>query len=54
MKKKISIDSIFTLIGAAYVIFAILPLIKSLLFNKNNVTYENKEEWVNVPFIIEE
>jgi hypothetical protein len=54
MKKKISSDFIFTLIGVGYVLFALFPLIKSLFFNKNNVTYGNKEEWVEVPLIAEE
>lgn len=55
MKKKISSNFIFTLIGAGYVLFTLFPLIKSI-FNphKGNVTYGNKEEWIEVPFITEE
>ena len=51
MKKKFSIDFLFTLIGAIYILFSIFPLIKSLFSSRNNVTYGNKEEWVEVPLI---
>jgi hypothetical protein len=57
MVKKVSnfkkSDVIFTLLGAAFMVYSIVPLIKSIFSSKNNYAYTKKEEWVELPLTIE-
>ena len=52
MSTKKTGNFILSIIGAAYLVFAIVPLIKSILAFKNYSS--NKEQWVEEPLFIEE
>lgn len=52
MSAKKTGNFILSIIGAAYLVFAIVPLIKSILAFKN-VNF-NKEKWIEEPLMIEE
>jgi len=52
MSTKKTGNFILSIIGAAYLVFAIVPLIKSILAFKNYSS--NKEQWVEEPLLIDE
>jgi len=52
-KYKKTFSLILVLIGILYLVISFLPLVKSLL-KKTNTSHTEKEDWVEVPFTIEE
>ncbi len=56
MKQKFKTNIIFSIIGIICIIFSIFPLIKSI-FSKNSYNSninDNRKDWVEVPFLIDE
>lgn len=52
MKKKNFSNFIISAIGIIYAMYAFHPLIKTL-FNKRNVNNVCKEDWIEIPLLIE-
>jgi hypothetical protein len=52
MNNKFLKNIIFPLIGLICFVFTTYSFIKSL-FNKNNTNNVNKEDWIEVPLLIE-